>query len=169
MASPPPGAIVPWDQVKEAEILQEASGQWAQSAKASSEYGPSDYSARQATGAPDVPTAADDKRAWSPSAAERNPEWLELAYARPVHATEVRVRQSLNPGTIVRIEAFAPDGSARVLWAGKDPNVYLKDRIAWLVVRFPRTALPVQRVRVTLDTPAAKGWKQIDAVQLVGD
>jgi hypothetical protein len=79
------------------------------------------------------------------------------------------VRQSLNPGTIVRVEAFEPDGKAHVLWAGKDPNVYPTDQIAWLVVRVPRTEFRVQRVRLTLDTPSLKGWKQIDAVQLVGE
>jgi hypothetical protein len=31
------------------------------------------------------------------------------------------------------------------------------------------TAYPVQRIRITLDTRLGKGWKQIDAVQLVGE
>jgi hypothetical protein len=61
------------------------------------------------------------------------------------------------------------DGTGHFVWKGRDPNAYAPKQIGWFVVRFPKTPYLVQRVRVTLDTPAAKGWKQIDAVQLVGD
>ncbi|MBI1424766.1 MAG: hypothetical protein GC149_15075 [Gammaproteobacteria bacterium] len=162
-------AVLPWNQLSDASILADPRGQWASDGSASSQFRPADYSARQAIGAPDVPTYADDKRAWSPSTAERQPEWLELTYPNAVYATELRVRQSFNPGTIVQIEAIAADGATEVLWQGRDPNSYAKDQIAWFVVRFPKTAFAVQRVKLTLNTPAAKGWKQIDAVQLVGD
>jgi hypothetical protein len=159
---------VPWDQLKEADILADPHGQWASGATASTQYRPDDYSAKQATGAPDVAGYSDNKHAWSPSTSERQAEWLELTFAKPVHATAVRVRQSFNPGTIVKLEAIAADGTTHLLWSGKDANAYPKDRVAWFLVRFPRTDYPVQRVRLSLDTPAAKGWKQIDAVQLVG-
>lgn len=79
------------------------------------------------------------------------------------------MRQSFNPGTIVKIEAFATDGAAQLLWEGRDPNAYPQGRIVWFVVRVPKTAFPVQRLRLTLDTAAANGRKQIDAAQLVGD
>ena len=167
--APPPGTVLAWDAVGETEILADARGQWASAARASTEYGPADYSAQQATGAPDVGRYGDDACAWAPSASERQVEWLELTFAKPVRASEVRVRQSYTPGTIVKVEAFAPDGSGRVLWSGRDANVYPQGRIAWFLLRVPTTAQPVARVRITLDTPAAKGWKEIDAVQLVGE
>jgi hypothetical protein len=166
--TPAPGTVVSWDRLKEADILKEANGQWASAATASTQYRPEDYSAKQATGVPDVPSYADNRYAWTPSTAERQAEWLELVFAKPVHATEVRVRQSFNPGTIVKVEAVAADGAIHLLWSGRDPNNYPKNQVVWFVVRFPQTDYPVQRVRLTLDTPAAKGWKQIDAVQLVG-
>jgi hypothetical protein len=162
------GMVIPWEQVVEADVLGDPEGQWASEAKASTQYRPEDYSAGQATGAPDVPTPSDNKRAWSPSAAERQKEWLELGFPKPVYATEVRVRQTLNPGAIVEVVAIEPNGQWHYLWLGQDPNRYAKDRIAWFVVRFPKTAYPVQRVKITIDAPAVKGWKQIDAVQLVG-
>jgi hypothetical protein len=167
-AASTPGVVVPWEQVVEADVLGDPHGQWASEAKASTQYRPEDYSARQATGAPDVPAYSDNKRAWSPSAAERQKEWLELGFPKPVYATEVRVRQTLNPGAIVEVVAIEPNGQWHHLWLGQDPNRYAKDRIAWFVVRFPKTAYPVQRVKITIDAPAVKGWKQIDAVQLVG-
>jgi len=167
-AASTPGVVVPWEQVVEADVLGDPHGQWASEAKASTQYRPEDYSARQATGAPDVPAYSDNKRAWSPSAAERQKEWLELGFPKPVYATEVRVRQTLNPGAIVEVVAIEPNGQWHHLWLGQDPNRYAKDRIAWFVVRFPKTAYPVQRVKITIDAPALKGWKQIDAVQLVG-
>jgi len=86
-----------------------------------------------------------------------------------VRATEVRVRQSYTPGTIAKVEAIGTDGSAQVLWQGVDPNAYPPRQITWFVLRFPVTPFPVQRVKLTLNVSAATGWKQIDAVQLVGD
>lgn len=166
---PQPGTVLPAVAVSDADILRDARGQWAVAARASSEYGPADYSARQATGAPDVGNYSDSPRAWAPSASERQLEWLELTFAKPVRATDVRVRQNYTPGTIVKVEAYDVDGSGRVLWAGRDANAYPKERIGWFMLRFPRTDRPVARIRITLDTPAAKGWKEIDAVQLVGE
>ncbi len=118
---------------------------------------------------PDVGTYSDNPRAWAPSTSERGIEWLELAFAQPTRATEVRVRQSYTPGTIVRVEAFAPDRSSLVLWSGRDTNAYPQGRIAWFLLRFPKTDMAVAQVRLTLNTAAAKGWKEIDAVQLVGE
>ncbi|MEW6405815.1 MAG: hypothetical protein AB1649_28830 [Chloroflexota bacterium] len=155
--------------VDEASILADPQGQWASTATASTEYGRDRYSARQATGAPNVATYADNPNAWCPSGASREPEWLEVGFAQPVRATEVRVRQSFNPGTIVKIEIFGSDGSSQVLWQGADPNIYLPRQIAWFVLRFPATSFPVQRVKMTLNLSAVTGWKQFDAVQLVRD
>jgi hypothetical protein len=165
----PSGTIMPFDGLSEEAIRTESLGQWAETAKASSEYWHKDYSAAHATGEPDVPTHSDHTHSWSPSASERNLEWLDLTFFRPVYATAVRVRQSFNPGSIIRVEAFEANGASRVLWEGKDPNRYPKDQIAWLLVNFPRTEFPVRRIRLSLDTPAFKGWRQIDAVQLVGE
>lgn len=161
--------IVPWAEVDEAGILADPRGQWASSAGASSEYANDRYSAARTTGAPDVTSYSDNPNAWCHSGAGSTSEWLYLGFARPVRATELRVRQSFTPGAIARVELFATDGSSRVLWEGTDPNSYPPGRISWFVLRFPAATLPVQRVRLTLNLAAATGWKQIDAVQLAGD
>jgi len=36
-------------------------------------------------------------------------------------------------------------------------------------LRFPPTPFPVSRIGLTLNIPAIGGWKQIDAVRLVGE
>ncbi len=156
--------------IDESAILEDTKAgraRWAVQAAASSEYAADRYNAAQATGPPDVTAYGDDPRAWSPSAAERTLEWIELDFGDPAPATEVRIRQTLTPGTIVKVEARDPDGGSHLLWQGKDPHRYPAEQISWFVLRFPATPFPVQRIRITLDTPMLKGWKEIDAVQLV--
>ena len=152
----------------EAPFLADPNGQWAVTATASSEYAPDRYNAMQATGAPDVEDYSDNPKAWCHSSTSNQEDWLELTYAKPVVATELRVRQNYTPGTIAKVEAFAADGRALLLWEGTDPNVYPDRRISWFVLRFPPTPFAVSRIRLTLNIPAIGGWKQIDAVQLVG-
>ena len=147
---------------------QDAKGQWAATATASSEYRTSgDYSASRATGAPDVTRYGDSLKAWASRLADAGPEWLELTYSNAVVATAVRVRQVFNPGAITKIEVFDAAGAGTTVFSGVDTNVYPASQIAWFVAKFPRTALPVQRVRITLDSARVKGWNEIDSVQLV--
>ena len=82
-------------------------------------------------------------------------------------ATAVRVRQVFNPGAITKIEVFDAAGAGTTVFSGVDTNAYAAGQIAWFVARFPRTALPVQRVRIALDSARVKGWNEIDSVQLV--
>jgi hypothetical protein len=152
----------------ETSYLSDPAGQWAATATASSEYAPDRYNAMKATGAPDVEDYSDNPNAWCHSSTSNAEDWLELTYAQPVVATELRVRQNYTPGTIAKVEAFAADGRALLLWEGTDPNVYADRQISWFVLRFPPTPFPVARFRLTLNIAAIGGWKQIDAVQLVG-
>lgn len=164
-----PGTVVSAAELAQAGILAEPSGQWAASAKAGSEYGSFGYSAMKATGPPDVPVAGDSPAAWCHASGSRALEWLELTFPEARPATEVRVRQNCSPGTIVKVEALEPDGTAHLWWEGVDPWVPPAVRdFAWFGVRVPATSYPVARIRLTLDLAKAPGWKQIDAVQLVG-
>jgi hypothetical protein len=144
-------------------------GQWATRAAASSQYGTTGYSAGQACGVPDVPGCGDSDKAWTPSQSQRGVETLTLDFARPVHATEVRVRQSLNPGAITRIEVASATAGRQVVFQGPDLTTYPASTVGWLVVEFAATKFAATTVTVTLDTTKVSGWKEIDAVQLVGD
>lgn len=172
--APPPAPIdaVPTTKLNldEAAILADKAGQWAVAAEAGSQYGGgAQYSPKQATGAPDVPQADDHGNAWCPARRTGGTEWLELTYERPVIPQEVRVRQSYGAVGIIKIEGIEPDGARHVLWEGRDPDAAEHVReIKWFVVRAGKLDKPVNKLRLTINLDAHSGWKQIDAVQLVG-
>ena len=150
-------------------VSTEGTAQWAVSARAGSEYGPVQNSASRATGAPDVPGADDHPNAWCPAVRDSGTDWLELTFERPGPATEVRVRQSYGPGSIVKVEAIDTDGQSHVWWEGLDPygQEGLASDAVWFSVRVPATGYAVQKIRLTLDLGLHGRWKQIDAVQLI--
>jgi hypothetical protein len=154
--------------LKQDEIKNDPNAQWAIQATASSTYGDAQgtapYSANQATGAPNVDRYADDGAAWAPKTADGGIEWLDLKYPKPVHATEVRVRESCGSGAVIKVEVYDEQGGARAVWQGNDPTSELN----YLMVKFPRTTFKTDRVKVTLATNVVPGWNEIDAVQLVG-
>jgi hypothetical protein len=154
--------------VKQDQIKNDPNGQWAISATSSSSYndaqGAQQWSANQTVGAPNVEKYADDGNAWAPKTQDTGIEWLDLKYPRPVHATEVRVRESFNSGTVIKVELIDDGGAAHTVWAGNDPTTGLN----YLLVTFPKTGYKTSEVKVTLATNISPGWKEIDAVQLVG-
>jgi hypothetical protein len=160
---------VPW--LKQAgvgrsvEVQQGRLHQWAIRAKASSEYGNPDWSASQATGKPDTLQAGDLNTAWASMEADGGEEWLELTYETPVHPVAVRIRETFNPGAVVKVEAQDAQGMWHTLWTGKDPAAQAP---AWLEVSGAGPAWTCKVVKVTLDTAAVPGWNEIDAVELVG-
>jgi hypothetical protein len=167
---PSPGTLIAARELDEAKIRADAAGQWAASATAGTQYGRGvPYSPTQATGAPNVPMAGNSPNAWCPAVADRGTDWFEAVFAKPVRATEVRVRQNDGVGAIVKVEAIEPDGTTHVWWEGVDP--YQRGRVrevVWFAVRVPPTPYPVARVKLTLNLAAGPFYKQIDAVQLVG-
>lgn len=150
-------------------------GQWAVDAKASSTFASdlanpaAGYHPMRATGAPDAQHYGDVSEAWASKTADSGIEWLDLGYAKPVSATELRIRQNYGPGAIVKVELFEPGGTAHAVFQGPDNTVYEPGAISWLIVKLEKTPYKVQRVKITLATNAVSGWNEIDAVQLVGE
>jgi hypothetical protein len=170
--APSPEAIRKRSQIdwalKQDEIKNDPNGQWAVDAKASSSYndaqGTAHYSPSQATGAPNVEGYGDNPSAWMPKTPNGGIEWLDLRFAKPVHATAVRVRESCGSGAVIKVEVFDEQGAAHTVWSGIDPTQDLN----YFTVEFPRTPYKASRVKVTLATNTVSGYKEIDAVQLVG-
>jgi hypothetical protein len=154
--------------LKQDEIKRDPNGEWAIQATASSTYndaqGTAGWSPNQATGAPNVDKYGDDGAAWTSKTPDGGIEWLDLKYPRPVHATEVRVRESCGSGAVIKIEVYDEQGGAHAVWQGNDPTTELN----YLMVKFPKTTFKTDRVKVTLATNVVAGWNEIDAVQLVG-
>ncbi len=160
-------AAVDWA-IKQDEIKKDPNGQWAIQAAASSTYNDAKdadgWSASQATGAPNVDKYGDDGAAWTSKTPDGGIEWLDLKFAKPVHATEVRVRESCGSGAVIKIEIYDELGMAHAVWQGSDPTTELN----YFMVKFPKTTFKTDRVKITLATNVVPGWNEIDAVQLVG-
>jgi hypothetical protein len=155
--------------LKQDEIKKDPNGQWATQATASSTYNDAQnadgWSANQATGSPNVEKYGDDGAAWATKTPDGGIEWLDLKYSKPVHATEVRVRESCGSGAVIKIEIYDEQGGAHAVWQGTDPTTELN----YFMVKFPKTTFKTDRVKITLATNAVPGWNEIDAVQLVGN
>lgn len=167
-------AAPPRPTIDEAKILGDKHGQWAATAKSSSTYASdtspkAPYSAWQATGAPNVPTYSDHAASWAPKSGDAPVvDWLEVGFAKAVHANSIRVRQNAAPGVISKIELIDDADKMHVVWEGTDTTPYEKNTIGWFTADFPQTAYNVKAARLTLTTNRVWGWNEIDAVQLVG-
>ena len=132
---------------------------WAVSATASSQYTATDFSAAQATGAPDTVGCADSPKAWSPLGNTTAPEWLLLTYGTPVKATGVRIHEVYVAPFVTKVELVDVAGATHVVWQGQDTTACGD----WLTVTFPETSYEVSGVRIST---AATGYEKIDAVAL---
>jgi hypothetical protein len=154
--------------------------------------GSSDFSAMQATGAPDVAVCGDDPRAWSPSNAEPSPgvspsgdtvdDYLEVSFPAFVWVSQVAIYESYNPGGIVEVDLEASDDSTQpmVLWQNYQGDGYAPCPSAFVIdVDQGTTYDQYDRVLIWLDsnltwdanhdgTPV-NDYNEIDAVQLSGD
>jgi len=138
--------------------------QWAASGTASSEYGTSDWTAQQATGAPDTTTCGDQTTAWA-SANSDTVEWLSLSYATPVYATKVVIYITYNPSYVTLVELQEPNGTYHTVYTATPQTMACPYQ---LTISIPKTSYLVKSVRVTVDQTTLNSWSEIDAVQLVG-
>lgn len=146
-------------------ILADKNGQWATTATASSEYGADSWSAKQATGKPNVDVFGDNSSAWAPLEKNKGVETLELSYAKAVNALGVRVHETYGVGTITKVELKDSEGTYYTIWEGDDS---LTD-IGYLQAPVEKTDYLVNGVKLTFDTTkVATEWAEVDAVQLVG-
>jgi hypothetical protein len=161
------GKTVEWA-LKQSEIRDDPSGQWAVGATASSSYNDAKEHDRcapwQATGVPNVDQAGDNcGAAWAPKTPDGGIEWLDLTYAKPVSATGVRIRESENGGAVIKVDLIDENKQVHPLWSGTDPTKALNH----FMLSFPKTAYKVNEVKITLATNLVPGDNEIDAVQLV--
>lgn len=162
------GGPVPTNSLQQdAFFTRDPRGQWAVSARASSEYGTTGWSAMRATGPPDVRFGGDSPNAWATRFADTAGEWIELTFAQALSASGLRVRQNFNPGAISQVDLIDVDGGLQTVFSGIDTTVYTPGGIGWFQLAFPPTAKPVERVRIGLDSVRVRGWNSIDAVQLL--
>lgn len=121
------------------------------------------YGALQATGPPDADPHADDPRAWASQEPDAGPEWLELVYPQPLRVSSVRVFQVNSGGALAELVAIEPGGARHTLWTGNSSTAPGPFEIT-----VPTTSFRVGTLRLVLDTRRARGWNEIDAVELRG-
>ena len=154
--------------------INDAKGQWASSAQASSSFNETPEKAKEnpqasrawfATGAP-------DGKEWSQKSQDIGMDWIEVGYAKPVHATEVRavLISSDAVRAIAKMELIDEGGAAQAVWSGvSDMEPDKRGDRTWFVKSFPKTAGKIKAVKLTFANAVSSGYKEVDAVQLVGE
>jgi len=135
---------------------------FAVSATASSEWTATDWSAMQATSAPEDPgVCTDGPTNWSPLTPDPDPEYLDLRYLVPVRVTSISVYEQQQAPFVTSIDLVDVDDVTRQVWSGTDATLCGET----LDVTMPLPAYGADRVIVRT---AAPDWELIDAVRLGG-
>jgi hypothetical protein len=123
-----------------------------------------DWGPEQATGEPDTNMAGDIVTAWASQSPDGQDEWLMLQYEDFVQPAAVLVYETYNPGALVRVTAFKPDGEEVELWKGVDPTA---PDAGMGVSEIPvKVDFKTNRVKLYIDSTNFPGWNEIDAVGL---
>jgi len=142
-------------------------GQWAIEAEATSQYSEPEWSADQATGAPNAADRTDDENAWAPESTTAGLQTLTLLYAHPVYPASVDIYENLGPGAVVAVEAYDADSDSwTALWEGTADTVDLGAAI--FSPKLEQAGFATDTIRLVLDTDSVQGYNEIDAVQLFG-
>jgi hypothetical protein len=139
--------------------------QWAVGAVASSEYSSPDYSAQQATGAPNTPQCGDIETAWASETSD-GVDWLEVTFATAVIPTGVNIHETYYPGFINKVEVKDEAGLYYTVWDGTPGAVEECPRVFSVAVS--GVTVRVNAVRINVDQREGGYWNEIDAVELVG-
>lgn len=139
--------------------------QWAVAALASSEWSSPEYSAQQATGAPDTDECGDIETAWASESAA-GVDWLELHYAIPVRPIAVNIYETHSPGFIVGLEVIDTSGDYHTVWEADPTPASACPRVFTILI--DGVDFAVSGVRIHLDQSDGGNWDEIDAVELVG-
>jgi hypothetical protein len=158
-----------WNEIDAVRITGKLSAevirQWASGAEATSQYSDTEWSAAQATGAPNATDCGDLPTAWTSELATGQDK-LTLTYSTPVIPTQVIIYQTNNPGAITGIELILADGSGTIAVPDSaDPRT---DCPAVFIVNLPADTAPVNGVIITIDQTITGERNEIDAVELVG-
>ncbi|MEO6104133.1 MAG: hypothetical protein ABIP44_10915 [Pseudoxanthomonas sp.] len=154
--------------------INDAKGQWASAAKASSAFGSANEADAdpQSGNTPWQATAAPNGKEWTNNNQDIGFDSIELDYAKPVTATEVRVVTNDNEAaeSINKIELIDTDGTAHTVWSGlSETKQDTRGARTWIVHKFDATPYQVKSVKLTFANNVASGYKKVDAVQLIGE
>ncbi|MFZ6818397.1 hypothetical protein [Undibacterium sp. Ji22W] len=152
--------------------INDSKGQWANGAKASTTFGDDTSSGASSVNAVTNVKGGVDGKAWTNNNQDIGFDWLETSYEKPVSATAVRVVFENGAGVeaINKIAIQGTDGKWNTVWDGiSDQRRDQRGNRTWFVRNFDRTSYKVKAVKISIANNMERGYKVIDAVQLVGD
>lgn len=158
--------------VMEDKYINDPRAQWATAAKASSTFGDDNGNTPADSNQAVNVTGVVDGKVWTNNRQEIGFDWLELAYDRPVAASEVRLvfTEGEDAKTVSKVELQDTDGKWNVVWSGlSDVQADKRGNRTWFVRSFEKTAYKTKAVKFTIANNLEHGYKTIDAAQLVGD
>lgn len=155
----------------EDQYLNDAKGQWAASAKASSTFGDDRKNVSSVNQGSNVAGAPDGKT-WSNNQQDMGFDWLELSYAKPSNVTEVRAvflgKHAVE--SVSKLELQDADGKWNTVWSGiSDQKEERRGERTWFVKKFEKTPYKVKAVKLTFANNLSHGYKEVEAVQIVGE
>lgn len=151
--------------------LNDPAAQWAATATASSTFGAKDGEEPSSSVLPKNATGAVDGEEWTNNSQDVGFDWLETTYAKPVNATGVRVVFKNGQGieAVNKVEVQGTDGKWNTVWSGiSDQKPDERGSRSWFVRTFDKTPYLVKAVKITLANNVQRGYKVVDAVQLIG-
>jgi hypothetical protein len=150
-------------------FLNDPKAQWAQQATATSTFGDSRNSAAESN-KPKNLVGKPDGEHWTNDNQDMGFDSIELTYEKPVHATEVRAVFVDGISTVSKVELKTTDGGYVTVWSGlNEDEVEKRGPRHWFIRKFDRTEKLVDGVKITVANPVSRGYKVVDAVQLVGE
>ena len=157
----------------EDQYINDPHAQWAISATASSTFGDDNGAKPSEVNAASNAIGPVDDKGWMNNHQDVGFDWLQLGFEKPVSATEVRVvfgNGGEGAEAVSKVEIEDAEGHWLTVWSGlSDVQVDRRGARTWFVRKFAKTQTPAKGVKITLANNVQRGYKNIDAVQLVGE
>ena len=80
------------------------------------------WSVDQVLGEAETVFQGDQPTAWAPKDPDGGEEWLEVDCDREIVPDAIVIRETFNPGAVVRVEVVDTHGEFHALWRGSDPT-----------------------------------------------
>lgn len=141
--------------------------QWASEALGSTEFSATDWSAMQATGAPNSRGCADQRTAFA-TLTPGNGEHLIVGFDQPVIPTEIHIHIALNPGSISMVSVANMANVDRIIDLTGSSDRGSRECPGVHSLSVTGVTEPIDSVIISLDQAASGTWTEIDAVELVG-
>lgn len=138
--------------------------QWAVTATASSQYTGSDWSALQATGAPNVTGCSDNTNAWA-SLGSNTVEWLEVQFGEAMIPAAIRLHENYGPSSITSIEVKDEQGAYHRVYTSTPGHLSCP---SIRTIPVTEVAVKVKAIRLNIDQRVLNDWNEVDAVGLLG-